>query len=203
MQPHRRHTKRGVDFQSKASRGCGDPNLTMSDFIYTANGEYDSGIAMSMNVESAYRDHGDIVYRRARMLVGEEEAMDVVQELFVSLLHRPEQFKGSSKLSTFLYSATTHACWNRLRNRRNRHRIHDEHIRPSLQEGTSATGEIRAIISEVIGQVDAQLAEVAVNYYVDEMSHQEIADNLGCSRRHVGNLLTRFHEQVERFRRTS
>lgn len=158
---------------------------------------------MSIDVESAYRDYGDIVYRRARMLVGEEEAMDVVQELFVSLLRRPEQFRGASKISTFLYSATTHACWNRLRNRRNQHRIHDEQIRPSLQEGTAAIGEVRAIISEVIGRVDVQLAEVAVNYYVDEMSHQEIADGLGCSRRHVGNLLVRFHEQLDRLRRIS
>jgi MarR-like DNA-binding transcriptional regulator SgrR of sgrS sRNA len=35
------------------------------------------------------------------------------------------------------------------------------------------------------------------------MSHQEIADGLGCSRRHVGNLLVRFHEQLDRLRRIS
>ncbi|MFZ9889075.1 MAG: RNA polymerase sigma factor [Myxococcota bacterium] len=158
---------------------------------------------MSIDVERAYREYGDIVYRRARTLVGEEEAMDVVQELFVSLLRNPGQFKGTSKLSTFLYSATTHACWNRLRNRRNRDRLHEEQLRPSLEEATAAAGETRAIVREVIGRVEAQLAEVAVYYYVDEMSHQEISEIVGCSRRQVGNLLARFHEELERLRRAS
>lgn len=159
--------------------------------------------AMSIDVERAYREYGDIVYRRARALVGEEEAMDVVQELFVSLLRNPGQYKGGSKLSTFLYSATTHACWNRLRNHRNRHRIHEEQIRPSLEDAREAVGETRAILREVIGRVDQQLAEVAVYYYVDEMSHQEIAEIVGCSRRQVGNLLGRFHDELERLRRAS
>lgn len=157
---------------------------------------------MGIDVERAYRDYGDIVYRRARMLVGDEEAMDVVQELFVSLLRRPEQFNGLSKLSTFLYSATTHACWNRLRNRRNQARLLEEQIRPTLENGVAAVGEVRAILHEVIGRIDLELANAAVYYYVDDMSHQEIADRMGCSRRHVGNLIVRFHEQIDRLRRT-
>jgi DNA-directed RNA polymerase specialized sigma24 family protein len=35
------------------------------------------------------------------------------------------------------------------------------------------------------------LALVAVYYYVDELSHAEIARIMGCSSRHVGNLLER------------
>jgi RNA polymerase sigma-70 factor (ECF subfamily) len=35
------------------------------------------------------------------------------------------------------------------------------------------------------------LGHVAVYYYLDELTHEEIAELLGCSRRHVGNLLVR------------
>jgi RNA polymerase sigma-70 factor (ECF subfamily) len=41
-----------------------------------------------------------------------------------------------------------------------------------------------------------ELAQVVVYAYVDEMTHQEIADVLRCSRRQVGNLLQRALELV-------
>lgn len=71
-----------------------------------------------------YRRHAASVYRRACTLLGNEaDAHEVLQDLFVSLLERPDQFAGGSSLPTFLYSATTHACLNRLRNQKNRARL--------------------------------------------------------------------------------
>jgi hypothetical protein len=61
------------------------------------------------------------VFRRARRLLGNDaDAHEVVQDLFVSLFERPEQFSQRSTLTTFLYSATTHACLNRIRNKKRR-----------------------------------------------------------------------------------
>src|SRR5262245_42166204 len=78
-------------------------------------------------VERAYRAYGHSVLRRARQLLGDEqEACDVMQEVFVALLDRPVTFEGRSALGTYLYAATTHRCFNRLRNRRNRDRLVEE-----------------------------------------------------------------------------
>src|SRR5262245_58452645 len=66
-------------------------------------------------VEQAYRAYGHSVLRRARQMLGDEqEARDVMQEVFVALLDRPLTFEGRSALGTYLYSATTHRCFNRL-----------------------------------------------------------------------------------------
>jgi Sigma-70 region 2 len=46
-------------------------------------------------VEHLYRQHGHVVLRRARALVDDEEARDVVQEVFMALLADPDQFGGS------------------------------------------------------------------------------------------------------------
>ena len=43
----------------------------------------------------------------------------------------------------------------------------------------------------VLAQLPDDLACAAVYYYVDELSHREIAEVMGCSRRHIGNLLAR------------
>jgi RNA polymerase sigma factor (sigma-70 family) len=73
--------------------------------------------AERLSIEAVYRLHSHSVLRRARQMLGVESAAeDVVHEVFASLLERPEQFAGRSKVLTWLYSATTHACLNRLRN---------------------------------------------------------------------------------------
>ncbi|HEY8946885.1 MAG TPA: sigma factor, partial [Polyangiaceae bacterium] len=70
-------------------------------------------------MESVYRRHGAAVYRRAlRLLGGDADTHEVVQDVFLNLFENPSQYAGKSALTTFLYSATTHACLNRLRNRR-------------------------------------------------------------------------------------
>jgi DNA-directed RNA polymerase specialized sigma24 family protein len=43
----------------------------------------------------------------------------------------------------------------------------------------------------LLARLPLELAEVVVYYYVDEMTHDEIAEQIGCSRRQIGNLLAR------------
>src|SRR4029079_15245127 len=84
-----------------------------------------------LDVEMLYRKYGHSVLRRARQILAcDDEAAEVLQELFASLVARPDQFDGRSAPSTSLYAATTHACLSRLRNRRNRHRLINEQVRP-------------------------------------------------------------------------
>lgn len=146
-----------------------------------------------------YASHGHVVLRRARALLGnEDDAHDLVHDVFSSLLARPDAFKGLSAPSTFLYAVTTNLALKRLRDRTNRARLLDLHVRASWQEHDDARGESVAILRDMLGRVPAELAEVAAYVYVEEMSHEEIAAILGCSRRTVGNLLERFHEKARR-----
>jgi len=144
-------------------------------------------------VADIYARHAASVHRRARALLGNEtEANEVLQDIFVSLLERPAQFAGRSQVSTFLYSVTTHACLNRLRNQRNRARLLQEHgVLPAAQP---AEPDQLARVRETLRQLPEPLAEVAVYYFVDELDQQEIADVLGCSRQRVGRLIDRLQE---------
>ena len=138
-----------------------------------------------------YRRHAANVFRRACALLGNEaEAHEVLQDLFVSLLERPEQFTGTSAVTTFLYSATTHACLNRLRNQRNRARLLEQRT-PAAQAHVEPEADALVHVREVLARMPHELACVAVYYFVDGMSHQEIAELLGCSRRRVGDMVER------------
>jgi len=115
----------------------------------------------------------------------------VVQDLFLSLLERPAQFDGKSSLTTFLYSATTHACLNRLRNQRNRARLLALHGTTTRGAHASPRAERLLLLRALLRELPEELATVAVYHYLDEMTYDEIAALLGCSRRHVGTLLAR------------
>ncbi len=143
-----------------------------------------------------YAAQGHVVLRRARQILNDEnEAQDVLHEVFASLLHRPEQFAGKSSVTTFLYSITTHLCLNRVRDRSTRTRLLAEQAPPKAAE---AQGDRMLQVRELLALLPDDLAQVIVHYFVDEMTHDEIADQLGCSRRQVGNLVERAVELCQR-----
>jgi RNA polymerase sigma factor (sigma-70 family) len=140
--------------------------------------------------EELYRQHAPAAFRRAqRMLGGVSDADEVVHDVFLRLFEQPEQFLGQSRVSTYLYSAVTHECLNRIRNRRTRARLTEQrrHLWSASDPGTSA--ESAVVVRELLAQLPATLAAVAVYYYFDELSQREIAGLLDCSHSQVGNLL--------------
>lgn len=148
-------------------------------------------------IERLYREHGHAVLRRARQIVGDEtEARDVLQDVFASLVERPDQFREQSSITTWLYSVTTHACLNRLRNARNRTRLLESNVTRLRPRTAVATSEQSALVREVLAGLPEDQAQVAIYYYVDQMTQQEIATVMGCSRRHVGNLLERMQRSA-------
>jgi RNA polymerase sigma-70 factor (ECF subfamily) len=117
----------------------------------------------------------------------------MVHEIFVGLLEAPEQYQGRSALATWLYSATTHRCLNRIRDRKNQSKLLRERGAPVASvEATDGAATLR----QLLVALPEELAAVAVYHYLDEMTQQEIADALGRSRRHVANLLQRLTELV-------
>lgn len=144
------------------------------------------------SIAALYRSHGASALRRARSILGDEaRAQDVVQDTFMSLLARPEQFAGRSSFSTWMYSAVTHRCLNLLRDAGNRARLLDLNAEAAAPNDQGAGLEDLATLRALLPRLPAELGQVAVHYYIDGMTQQEIAEVLGCSRRRVGGLLER------------
>lgn len=149
------------------------------------------------DIDRVCRSHGHVVWRRARAILGDrEEARDLVQEVFRRLVENPALFRGDSALSTFVYAMTTRLCLQRLRNRATRIRLDELHAPPPGDHGRDAAR--LTALRRILARIPDELAEAAVYYYADEMTHREIAIVLGCSRRRVGDLLARFHAKARR-----
>ena len=141
--------------------------------------------------EDLYLKHAPAAFRRAlRMLGNAADADDVVHDVFLALFEDYARFRGGSSVSTYLYSAVTHACLNRLRNQRKRRDLVAERfVEARFDPGQSA--EASAMLRDLLARVPEPLCEVLVYHYLDELSQREIASLLGCSHTHVGALLAR------------
>jgi RNA polymerase sigma factor (sigma-70 family) len=151
-----------------------------------------------VDLAQIYRRHGPMVFRRARQILGSDaDAGEVVQDVFLSLFERPAQFSAASSLTTFLYSATTHACLNRLRNQRTRAKLREERSAELVSSGHPLTPEQLLVLQTTLRSMPPELAHVAVYHFMDGMTRDEIAEVMGCSLRHVGNQLVRAQSWFE------
>jgi RNA polymerase sigma-70 factor (ECF subfamily) len=141
------------------------------------------------SLEQLYTTHGPAVLHRARQLLGDEaEAQEVLHDIFTSLLQNPGQFAGLSSAMTFLYRMTTNAALGRLRRRRTHQRLLAANY-GGREEATHPSPEMLVELRAWLLSLPDDLARVAVYHHLDEMTQEEIARVLGCSRQWVGKLL--------------
>lgn len=149
-----------------------------------------------MSIDKLYREHAHAVFRRARRLLrDEDDARDVVQDVFLDLFRHPERFEARSSVATYLYAAATHACLNRIRDGKNRSRLVAIES-AGKSPAAPARSEDCALACEILSALSADDAALAVYLYCDELSHDEIAELCGCSRRHVGDLAKRLRLRI-------
>ncbi|WP_242343991.1 RNA polymerase sigma factor [Anaeromyxobacter terrae] len=132
-------------------------------------------------VEELYRRHAAGVLARCRYLLRDEEgARDAAQEVFVRALRALPELRAAASPTAYLMTAATHHCLNVLR--ASRAAWQDELARLA-QERRSAgiLPESRELVRVLLGAAPAEAQEVAVLYFVDELTQAEIAEATGRS----------------------
>jgi RNA polymerase sigma-70 factor (ECF subfamily) len=152
-------------------------------------------------VERLYRTHGHVVLRRATLLLGSDaEAQEALQEVFAALLRDPGSLRSVGSTVPWLYRATTHHCLNVLRRRRTGARAVERHLAPIAAEAACARGDALAEVRSLLARLPGDVGAALVYHHLDGMTYDEIAAQLGCSRRKVGYLLERAQGLVARAR---
>jgi RNA polymerase sigma factor (sigma-70 family) len=142
-----------------------------------------------------YAAHAARVLRWVRRFSTERDPEELVHEIFVKVIERIDQFRADSSPTTWLYRVATNHCLNRMRDEGRRAELRREHADPSWSSTVEqADQETVALLGEILRSLDAEQAEVAVYYFIDGMTHAEIARIVGCSERTVGNRLERLRK---------
>ena len=79
-----------------------------------------------LRLERLFDEHRDRIYRIAlRYTQNREEACDILQETFVRAFRALDQFRGDSRVSTWLTRITINACLNHQRDHRQERLLRD------------------------------------------------------------------------------
>jgi RNA polymerase sigma-70 factor (ECF subfamily) len=152
-----------------------------------------------IDVEAAYRQYGPLVLRRCRKLLRDEtRALDAMQDVFVEVLRRHETLTATSPSALFMRVATN-VCLNRLRTARRRKEDLGDGIlldlAAALPDGESQS-VARRMLTRIFGDGTESTFEMAVMHYVDQMTLEEVAREVGLSVSGVRKRLRTLRERL-------
>ncbi len=132
-------------------------------------------------LEELYRRHAAAVYARCRYLLREDDAArDAAQDVFVRALRALPDLRAAASPTAFLLRAATNHCLNVLRASRAAWR--EEVARVALaRTERGIEPDARELVRALLGAAPPEAQEVAVLYFVDELTQAEIAQATGRS----------------------
>ena len=131
-----------------------------------------------------------------RMLGDRAEAEEVAQEVFLRVHRAAREFRGDSKLSTWLYAIASRLCLARLVRPERRARIVDPESVPEIPDAGAdpsarlETAELRTALERCIQELDEERRIVVVLRDVHGLPYEEIAAALGIE---LGTVRSRLH----------
>lgn len=141
------------------------------------------------------------VYRLAyRFTSGREDAEEVVQEVFMTLYQKLDQFEGKSSFSTWLYRVTVNTSLMKLRGQGQTELVpiddfsedHFQHEEESANpDETVITEEALSRIEKAVGRLPDEFKTVVILRDIEGFSNEETGQILGISTAAVKSRLHR------------
>jgi RNA polymerase sigma-70 factor (ECF subfamily) len=143
-----------------------------------------------------------------RMLGRRDEAEDMAQEVFVQVFKAIAQFRGDSKLSTWVYRIAVNLCKNRMKYLARRHADAQDELEPIADRSQLADAkgvtfaavarpdqmvegyQVEQIVHHCISLLDPDFREVLVLRDVEDLSYEEIGEITGLAE---GTVKSRIH----------
>ena len=136
------------------------------------------------------------VFGLARSYLNDREAAeDVAQEVFIKVWKALPRFDGRATVSTWIYTITRNTSLSALRARRATASLSDPGVAleveareaPGAEPGTDVDG---AALRRLVNALPAKQRQVVTLFYMEDRSHEEVADMLAMP---VGTVKTLLH----------
>lgn len=151
---------------------------------------------MEIDVDACYRKYGPMVLRRCwRILKDKEKSHDAMQEVFLKLLQSHGRLHGIY-MSSLLYRMATNVCLNRIRDER-------KHQTPFNSDFLTQVGSLggleegwalESVFDYILKVEKASTHQIAVMYFVDGLTMEEISEEMNLS-------VTAICKRLQRLRR--
>ncbi|PWV46537.1 RNA polymerase sigma factor [Chitinophaga sp. S165] len=131
-----------------------------------------------------------------KILKDENEAADVIQDLFTVIWTQSEQWHIESNLKAYLYTGVRNRCLKAIAKGNRREAFVDE-LTSLFKEGTNATvneldsRELEYRLQQEIEKLPPRMQEVYIKSREQGLSHKQIADEMGIAENSVKTTMHR------------
>ena len=156
---------------------------------------------MGLDVAAIYEKYGPMVLRRCRRLLRDEtQAADAMHDVFVQLLKSNRRLTGQA-VSSLLYVSATNTCLDRLRAKKRAPIDADDALVLEVAKGDDLEGRTlsRALLETAFALEPVSTRTIAVLYHLDEMTHAEVAEQVGLSVSGVRKRLRQLENRMSSF----
>ena len=172
------------DVESNPVMHLSDPaSATLDELVDAARGGSHPAFE-----ELVRRTHAGTFALARRLVTDEDDAREVVQEAYLRAYRSIRKFRGDAQFTTWIYRITANCASTHLgRRRRDRHDELDEDLtvvdlHPDRDPGLAADASLlRARVDAAIAELPARLRAVVVLRDLYDLTHAEIAEELGIS----------------------
>jgi RNA polymerase sigma-70 factor (ECF subfamily) len=154
---------------------------------------------LDINIEEYYTKYGPMVLRRCRKLLNDEEkAVDAMQDTFIKLIENKSRLEGTYP-SSLLFTIATNICLNILRSEKNKKHTELSEVF-NLTDGATSQDELvskRSMLLSIFSKEKKSTALIAVLHYLDGMTLNEVADEVGMSISGIRKRLRNLNSKVK------
>ena len=151
-----------------------------------------------------FERHQRKVWSIAWHFTGDDSAArDISQQVFLKLFHTIGQFRADSHFSTWLYRLVANACLDERRKLRRWLSLDFLRGRRDREASWEPTAEARMggeqmaeIVRRAVAKLPPKLRMVVLLKHFEELSYEEMAAALGCSKGTVASRLNRGHREL-------
>jgi RNA polymerase sigma-70 factor, ECF subfamily len=148
-------------------------------------------------MESLYHRFKRRVFSMVARIAGAQEAEEVSQEVFMRIYRGLAKFRGDSALDTWVYRLTVNAALSHVQRRPHRTEGEDVLANVAALESPTRDPRLAARLERALAALPGGYRAVLVLHDVEGLSHEEIADILGCR---VGTSKSQLHKARARMR---
>lgn len=145
--------------------------------------------------------HAGIIIKICRAYTdSQEDFEDYYQEVCLQIWKSHANFKGDSEWSTWIYRLSLNVCLTLLKQKKRKSNqdlvpefVNVEDDRPSSEEQEFALEQLYIAIRQL-----SELDRAVILLYLEEKSHQEIADIIGSNPNNIGVRIKRIKERLKK-----
>lgn len=168
---------------------------------------------MSKSLSDLYCRTGSLVLNRCRLILKDDaEAEDAMQEVFLRIIkYKTRKYKtriDEDEITlAWLFRTAERCCFNRLKKRKKTTLLDTAEVAKMVDVASDGNiaeqSDAKQIVLKYLGELPPKLAQLALLYFVDELSQEEIGKQLGWSRRTIGKKLKKLREKADKMARNA